>query len=91
MSKSDITRTLWSKTLYEGLYFAMEKNDAKAVMIAIADLKLKDFLMPEVLAQVRDDKGSEAEIKLKRMISKAETSKDNDKGGIFSFIKNFFN
>ncbi|TDJ60279.1 MAG: hypothetical protein E2O36_07850 [Proteobacteria bacterium] len=90
MTNSDVTKTLWSKTLYEGLFLALDKDNTRAVMAAIVDLKSKGYLMPDVLRQVREDKGGEAEKKLNLMLLKAKNPSDGDKGGFFALIKNFF-
>ena len=87
MSEQEPTRTLWSKSLFEGLYLAIEKSNRNAVKVAVADLRSKDFPMQEILRHVRTDMGADTEAKLKRLM---QASGKNDKPGLVTKLKGFF-
>jgi hypothetical protein len=75
MSNSEPTRTVWTKSIYDGLYLGLQKNHREAVLVAVADLKSKDISMPDILKQVREEKGAQGEADLKRLLSKVVVEK----------------
>lgn len=81
------TRTMWTKSLFEGLYRAIEKGDPRAVRIAVADLKSKEFPMAEIVRHVREDKGDGTAATLKRLL---EGPAKPEKGGLVAKLKGLF-
>lgn len=90
MSNSEPTRTMWTKSIYDGLYLAMEKKNPKAVRVALADLKSNGASMPEILGKVREDKGVEGEAQLKRLVASGKQD-DSANKGLLARIKDLFN
>lgn len=86
MSNHEQTRTLWTKTLFEGLYTAIDKKDGKAVQIAVDDLRSKDFPLPEIMRHVQEDRGGAAVAILKQLLS----GPVEDDSGLVQKLKNFF-
>jgi hypothetical protein len=89
MSNSEPTRTVWTKSIYDGLYAGLDKGHRKAVMVAIADLKSKAISMPDILRQVREDKGADGESQLKRLLSSGGQD-DTPNKGLTARIKGLF-
>ena len=89
MADSEPTRTVWTKSIYDGLYLGMEKNNRKAVLVALADLKSRDIAMPQIMKQVREDKGAKGEAELKRLMSDTGGAGDAKKG-LFSRVRDLF-
>ncbi len=90
MSNDDAT--LWSQTLYEGLFSALkrEKVNEKVVMSAIAELKAKQIPIEMVYNQVQRELGTAAVARLKRIISPGGKRATKEQGGLFSFVKKIF-
>ena len=87
MSPQEPARTIWTKSLFEGLYMAIERKDPKAVAVAMADLAGKDFPLQEVLRHVRADQGAETEQQLQRLL---QPQAADDGGGLVGKIKKLF-
>jgi hypothetical protein len=94
-------KTMWSETLLEALYVAMEKNKGNKIVIEIIkDLRAKGYENDYLIEKVQKKVGPEAATRLKNLLfsikkqsgkARQRKSTASSKGpGIMTKIKGFF-